>query len=449
MATREPNVRLAGLFRETGWTLRQLAQWVNRVATERGTPTKYQAASTHQWLNGYVPKESTRPLILEALARKLGRPVTHAEAGFPASVDQFGGIGTMDALIDLGTADMLPGRRSVIGSVSLFSVALSIPDWPDVIGRMEEVQAGMTTRIGIPDVDMVTEMTDKLNEVYNKRGGRASRPMAAAFLANTVAPYLRADAAEDVRKEMMTAAAFLCYITGWMAVDEGLHGLAQRYYTKALELAGASSDYLTYCHVLRGMSVQAADLGHGTPATRLANAAATAAPSTGPLMRAFMAGQQAHSFALSGDRTAALHSIKEAEKAMDAAGSGKVQLGGYTLATLAYHTAQVRYSLGDVAGSVDSLESHFQLRAPTDSRVTELRFRSMLAERQLELGHLELACGAWGQVLDEHAGLHSGAVDTFVANICPRLRSYRSNPVAREVYERALADAKPRRHSTG
>ncbi|MEV6419777.1 tetratricopeptide repeat protein [Streptomyces sp. NPDC051662] len=437
MGAPKPNTALERLYRESGWTMRQLAQWVNRIGTERGTPTKYQQPSAHQWLNGHMPKESTRPLVLEALSRKLGRPITHAEAGFPPPIDDARDTTTVDALIDLGAADMLPGRRSVIGA-GLFSVALAIPDWPDVIGRMESVQSGSTMRIGMPEVDLVAEMTDQLNDIYNKRGGRISRPMAAAFLANTVAPYLRADASEEARKAMMTAAAFLCYITGWMAVDEGLHGLAQRYYTKALELAGASSDYLTYCHVLRGMSVQAADLGHGAPATRLANAAAAAAPMTGPLMRAFMAGQQAHSYALSGDRTAALRSIGETERSMDAAGSGKVQLGGYTPATLAYHTAQVRYSLGDVAGSVDSLEMHFQLRAPTDSRVTELRFRSMLAERQLELGHLELSCSTWSQVLEEHPGVQSGAVDGFVASINRRLQPYRSNPVAREVYERAL-----------
>ncbi|MFE7131218.1 tol-pal system YbgF family protein [Streptomyces sp. NPDC057638] len=439
MATREPNEHLERLHREAGWTHRQFAQAVNRLGTERGTPTRYQQPSVHQWLSGQMPRESTRPLVLEALARKLGRPITHSAAGFPSSGDQSGNTGTVvDTLIDLGVADMLPGRRSAIGTMSLFSVALAIPDWPDVIGRMESVQPGVTRRIGMPDVDLVTDMTEQLNAIYNKRGGRISRPLAATFLANTAAPQLRADASEEVRKAMQTAVAFLCYITGWMAVDEGLHGLAQKYYTKGLELAGASSDYLTYCHVLRGMSVQAADLGHGTSASRLADAAASAAPLTGPLMRAFMAGQQAHSSALSGDRPAALHSITETERALDAAGSGKTQLGGYTPATLAYHTAQVRYSLGDVKGSVESLEAHFQLRAPTDSRVTELRFRSMLAERQLELGHLELACATWSQVLEKHPGLQSGAVDGFVTDITRRLRPYRSSPVAREVYERAL-----------
>ena len=39
MANRVPNQELERLFRETGWTLRQLAQAVNRVGTEYGTPT--------------------------------------------------------------------------------------------------------------------------------------------------------------------------------------------------------------------------------------------------------------------------------------------------------------------------------------------------------------------------------------------------------------------------
>ncbi|MCM2389156.1 tetratricopeptide repeat protein [Streptomyces albipurpureus] len=441
MTAREANDHLGRLHREAGWTQRQFVQAVNRIGTERGTPLMYQRPSVNQWINGHLPKGETRPLILEALSRKLGRPITHSEAGFPTPPQSLTSHpNTVEGLIDLGRQDMEPSRRSIVGA-GLFSVALAIPDWPDVLGRMEAVQSDKSLRIGMADVEVVTEMTDQLNAIYNRRGGRTSRPMAAAFLTNTVIPYLRANASEEVRKSMMTAAAFLCYVTGWMAVDEGLHGLAQRYYTKGLELAGASSDYLTYCHILRGMSVQAADLGHGPTATRLADAAASAAPTTGPLMRAFMAGQQAHSYALVGDRAAAMRSIKETERAMDAAGSGKTQLGGYTPATLAYHSAQVRYSLGDVAGSVESLKLHFKLRAPTDSQVTELRFQSMLAERQLELGYLELACSTWSEVLAKHPSLQSGAVDQFVAEISRRLRPYRSNSVAKAVHERSLQAA--------
>lgn len=127
MSQREPNEGLERLFRETGWTLRQFVQEVNRIGTERGTPQKYREPSAHQWFRGHMPKEAVRPLILEAFARKLGRPITHAQAGFALPADESNARpGTVEALIDLGRQDMDPSRRSVLGA-SLFSVALTSP----------------------------------------------------------------------------------------------------------------------------------------------------------------------------------------------------------------------------------------------------------------------------------------------------------------------------------
>ncbi|KOG90392.1 transcriptional regulator, partial [Streptomyces varsoviensis] len=178
----------------------------------------------------------------------------------------------MEGIVDLGRQDMDPSRRGVLGA-GLFSVALTIPGWPDVIGRAVAVESGRVTRIGMSDVDMVVAMTERVSELDDQFGGRHARPMAASFMVNTVAAYLRADASAEVRRAMLSAASDLLYLTGYMAVDEGLHGLAQRYYLKALELAGAAEDHLTYCTTLRGMSVQAVDLGHGDRALELADAA--------------------------------------------------------------------------------------------------------------------------------------------------------------------------------
>jgi hypothetical protein len=208
--------------------------------------------------------------------------------------------------IDLGRLDMDPSRRSVLG-VGLFSVVLTIPGWgqPDVIRRAEAVWSGRTARIGMHEVDMVVAMTERVSDLDDEFGGRHARPMAASFMVNTVASCLRADAPEDVRKAMQSAASDLLYLTGYMAVDEGLHGLAQPYYVKALELAGAAEDHLTYCTTLGGMSGQAVDLHHGAKAMELADAAAAASPQAGPRMRAFLAGQQAHAAAKTGDRAGA------------------------------------------------------------------------------------------------------------------------------------------------
>lgn len=446
LTMREPNACLTRLHSEAGWTLRQFAQAVNKIATERGTPTRYQPPSAHQWLNGYIPRENTRPLILEALARRLHRKITAAQAGFPALPEEEDSTpGTVEGLIDLGTSDMDPSRRGVMGS-ALFSIALTVPDWPDVVGRMEAAQTGKALRIGMGEVDMVLAMTAKLSDLDDEFGGRHARPMAAAFLVNTVSPYLRADAPEAVRKAMLTAAAELCYLAGYMAVDEGMHGLAQRYYIKALELAGAADDHLTYCITLRGMSVQSADLGHGPTAARLGDSAAAASPQAGHRMRAFIAGQQAHAHAQIGDRNRALSLLREAEKSLEKAESQSRTIGRYDPAALAYATAQVRYELGDVKGSVASLDLSNRIRHSKYRRV-QMRFLSLLAERQLEMGSLELACETWGHALDLYPSVQSGRCDEKMAEMSRRIRPHLGNRYARALHERAKPLIPPDRKS--
>ncbi|MES9555741.1 MULTISPECIES: tetratricopeptide repeat protein [unclassified Streptomyces] len=443
MGTKKPNSGLERLFRETGWTLRQCAQAINRVGTERGTPRQYRAPSVHQWLSGGVPREDARPLILEALARRLRRPVTYAEAGFPVpeSGSEAAPPGAVDAIIDLGRLDMAPSRRSVLG-VALFSVALTVPQWPDVVGRMEAAQSGTRSRIGMSDVRTVSAMTEQLSSMDDQFGGRTARPLAAAFLVNTVAPFLRTDGPEDVRRAMMSAASDLCYLTGYMAVDEGLHGLAQRYYVKALELAGASEDHLTYCTTLRGMSVQAVDLGQGPVAMRLADAAAASSPRAGPRMRAFLVGQQAHAAAQIGDRRSALMYLQEAEVAMDKAESRGKAFGSYAPASLSYHTSQVRYEMGDVQGAVAAMQESDRLRQGIYRR-TRVKERAILAERQLAVGHLEAACRTWGLALDDYPLVDSGRIDKRMTDMFHLIRPHIRNHDAQALYERARETVRP------
>ncbi|WP_153815023.1 tetratricopeptide repeat protein [Streptomyces sp. SUK 48] len=443
MGTNEPNTGLERLFRETGWTLRQCAQAINRVGTERGTPKQYRAPSVHQWLSGSVPRDDARPLILEALARKLGRPVTYAEVGFPApgSGTEATPFSAVDGIIDLGRLDMDPSRRSVL-SAALFSVALAVPEWPDVVGRMEAAQRGMRTRLGMSDVHTVSAMTEQLSSMDDQFGGRTARPLAATFLVNTVAPFLRTDGPEDVRKAMMSAASDLCYLTGYMAVDEGLHGLAQRYYLKALELAGAAEDHLTYCTTLRGMSVQAVDLGQGPMAMRLADAAAASSPQAGPRMRAFLVGQQAHAAAQIGDRRSARMYLQEAEVAMDKAESRGKVFGSYDPASLNYHTSQVRYEMGDVQGAVAAMQEADRLRYSIYRR-TRVKERAILAERQLVVGHLEAACKTWGLALDDYPLVNSGRIDKRMTDMFNLIRPHSRNHEAQALYERARTVVRP------
>ncbi|MFE7129573.1 transcriptional regulator [Streptomyces sp. NPDC057638] len=332
-------------------------------------------------------------------------------------------------------------RRHFIESAAL-SVAPVFPDWQSTMGRMDAANSGEARRLGMPDVDLVVRMSDRLSATYDDLGGRHTRPLAATFLVNVVAPYLRMDGPPQVRKAMLSAAAFLCYLTGWMAVDETQHGLAQKWYLKALQLSGAGGDHLTYCRVLRGMSVQAADLGHGPDAMRFAETAASAAPDGEPDNRAFFAAQRGYASAVGGERRAALARVRDTEKFLDIADSRTGTLGGFNASTLAYMTSNVRYHSGDIKGSVHSLQQHFHLRDETDSRQSGVRFSSLLAERQLEIGHLEEACTTWIKVLEEYPATHSGRIDQHVANIGPLLRPYLANSTARDTFDRARLAAR-------
>ncbi|MFB7470326.1 tetratricopeptide repeat protein [Kitasatospora sp. NPDC056184] len=434
---RTANQKLAHLLMECRWKSNgEFARSVNRVGTEAGFRLRYDESAVSHWLAGTRPMAKYRQVVVEVLSRRLGRVVTAFEAGFVDQPDeQEQSVDMMKGLLDLGSADMDPSRRGVLAA-GLYSVALAVPGWPDVVGRFERLRADPHSRIGMGEVESVVAMTERISEIDDQFGGRTARPMAAAFMVNNIVPYLRATASDGVRKAMLSAAADHLYLTGYMAVDERLDALGQHYYTKALELALAAGDHLTYCTTLRGMSVQAVDLGHGSQAVRLAEAASSASPQAGPRMRAFLAGQQAHALARTGDRAGALAMLRAAETAMEQAESRAKAHGSYDPASLAYHVAQVNHELGDREGAIRALQRSERIR-PAVYRRARVRHRAMLAEWQVEVGRLEEGVRNRHLALDDYPQVRSGRADdrfrAMIAATGPHGRSVR----VRELLERA------------
>ncbi len=445
MGKRAPNGALARLLAESGMGEAQFARAVNQVAAESGMPLRHEQPSVSNWLAGTLPRKIVRPFVLEALARKLKRPVTAAEAGFPTPTEkpntQAGN--TVEELEALARSDMDPSRRGMLRA-GLYSAALTIPGRSEAVSRVQAMRSGRLSRIGMGEVNVVIAMTRKIQELDDQFGTRRARPLAASFLVNTAVPCLRAEAHDTVRTALLSATSGLCHLVGYMAVDEGLHGLAQQYYVKALEFAGAADDGFAYCRTLRGMSVQATDLGHGAAALRLADAAAEAARGAQPARRAFFSGQQAHAAARTGDRHTALRHLAEAETAMNRADLGGAPFASYDPAALNYHVSQVKFELGDTAGSVASLRAANRGLHVGYQRTT-IRRRFMLAERQLRLGHLDAACATWARALDDYPQVDSGRVDERVDAMKTLLRPYRENRTARDLYERAHAAVRGRR----
>jgi hypothetical protein len=384
-----------------------------------------------------MPRAKVRPIIVEAFARKLKRPVTLHEAGLadtgPTARSDEGD--TVDDLLERGKADMDPSRRGVL-TTALYSAALVVPGYPDLAGTDRAPSARRAARIGTGEVEIVRSMTERIADILDVFGGGHARPMAAAFLVNTVLPYLRADASSAIRSDLLSAASDLVYLTGWMAMYEREHGLGQRYYVKALDLAGAAEDHVTYCRTLRGMSLQAANLGYGARALQLANAAAEASPKAGPRLHAFLAGQQAASAAMTGDRGAAFSRLAETETSLSKADSRKDAVGGYDMSAFLFHTSAVLYHLGDLPGSVKAMHDCLLVQ-PQQEHQGRVHANGLLAQRQFELGHLDAACTTWTHFLVDYERVSSSRGDEHFDTMRKLIRGRRNARSARALEERA------------
>lgn len=433
---RTPNAALAALMQSNGIKNAQLASQVNAVGRELGLRLHYDKTSVSHWLAGSTPKAESRPAVTEALSRLLQRPVTCEEIGWPAEAETTAEPDIVTGVIDLSRTDMDPSRRGVLRT-GMYAAALAVPRFDDVSGRMDSVTAGRTVHIGQSDVETVRTMTDKIADILDQVGAGHARPMAAAFLVNTASPYLRASGKDRVTRDMRAAVADLVYLMGWMAMYENQQGLGQKYYLKALELAGAANDHVTYCRTLRGMSLQASHLGHGPKALELADAAAEAAPAAGPRLVAFLRGQQAAAAAMTGaDRHTALTRLRETETALSRADDRRDAVGGYDKAAYYFHEAHVRWHLGDQLGSIASLDRSNQARDPLE-RQGRLHCLGVTAERQFRMRHIEAACQTWNDFLNHHVTLSSARGDEHLKTMLKALPAYRSVAGVRDLEERA------------
>ncbi|MFI5863679.1 hypothetical protein [Streptomyces sp. NPDC051546] len=435
--SRTPNAGLPSLLDQANWSRSQFASIINRLGAEAGLSLTYGQPAVSQWIAGHQPRSQVRVLITEAFARKLSRPVTFSEAGLtppPSTTTQ----DTVGELVDLGKADMDPSRRGILAA-GIFSAALIVPLFPDLAVAAEPapvLPGKATTRIGTGQVAIVRTMTDRIADILDELGAGHARPMAAAFLVNSVGPWLKAQATDEVRRDMLAAASDLTYLTGWMAMYERAHSLGQQYYVSALKLAGEAEDHITYCRTLRGMSLQASNLGYGRRALELADSAAEAAPVAGPRLTAFLRGQQAHGAAMVGDQRQAFNRLREAGDALARADDGKDSVGGYDRTALLFHEAHVLNETGDLSGSIRALKESIRIQ-PSGQRQGRLHSYAVLAQRQHSYGHVEAACDSWNRFLDEYEHLSSSRGDEHFDTMRRRLKPHGKIQAVRALTERA------------
>lgn len=417
MGNRQPNTRLRLLLDETGWTYGQFARRVNAVGTETGTPLRYDESAVSHWLNGTMPRKAVRQCVLEALARKLARNVTHTDAGFPAPCGPAVARGdTVDSLIELGRLDLDIGRRRALAATAYSVAALAVPGatwWTSQAANAASRDPKSKIKVGRRDLQAVRDMASMFSRIDQRHGGGHARTAVVQYLTSDVSSYLHGRFSDDsIRRDMLSVASELTYLVGWMAFDNAEHALAQRFFTTAVTLAAEAEDAPMAAHVLRAMAHQAVDLGHPRQALDLATASVDGDRYglATPRERALLGVVHARALAASKQPKAAASALIRAGDDLSAATSGDDEPGRvffFSEASLAHETACTLRDLGDLDGSRREFHRSVRTRKSASFTRTHAVTLGYLGSVQARQGAIEEACATWSQALDAMEGIHS------------------------------------------
>lgn len=277
---KEPNDALAALVSEARFSWAGLARRVNALGANDGLALRYDYTAVHRWVKrGERPHSPVPSLIARALSERLGRRIRPGDLGMTDEetlaerglryADSPGT--TVDTITDLGKADVQ--RRSVLTGAPFVLAALGAPSRDWLLSTLEETSTERGPRqVGMRQVAGIREMFALFQQMDVLRGGGHARTALVEYMHSYVTPLLKRQHEAPVERALYEAAAEQAYLLGWMAYDDGQHGLAERYLIQALRLAQASGSAALGAHVLAGMSDQANLLGHPREALMLVRA---------------------------------------------------------------------------------------------------------------------------------------------------------------------------------
>lgn len=445
---RQPNERLQVLIHEAACSNAGLARRVNMCGAEHGLDLRYDKTSVARWLRGQQPRGAVPSLIAEALGRKLGRPVTVEEIGMADGKSLSTSVGlqfpntpaaTVEVVTELWRSDV--NRRDFLMGSSLAAAALVAPsrDWlitpPDAhVGR----SGG--PRVGMSDVAAVQATTEMFAQLDHRFGGGHARPVVVHYLNSVVSALLAGSYTDTVGRALYGAVAHLTELAGYMAVDTGQHGLAQRYYIQALRLSQAAGDRAYGGYVLAAsMSHLAGHLGNPREITQLARAAQEGARSHAtPTTIALYHAAEARGHALLGDARACESSLAQADAAMQRAEpqSDPAWITHFSEAYLADEFAHCFRDLDQPRKAEQYAKS--ALAAHDEGHVRRRAMDTLLlASAHVQQRDLDAACATGERGLELIGQVRSARTAEYLRDFQRRLEPYRDERIVREFNERA------------
>jgi hypothetical protein len=452
LVARQPNERLQALIQEAGCSNAGLARRVNLCGAEHALDLRYDKTSVARWLRGQQPRGQAPAVIAEAIGRKLGRPVTVEEIGMADGKNLSSSIGlhfaptlsgAVEQACELWRSDV--GRRDFLTGASVAASALVEPSRDWLITR-PDAQVARTggARVGNADVAAVRATTEMLVELDHRFGSGHVRPVVVHYLNSVVSGLLAGSYREDTGRALFAAVARLTELAGYMAIDTGQPGLAQRYYIQALRLAQAAGDRAYGGYVLASsMSHLAAALGNPREIAQRARAAQEGARGEAtPTAMAMFYVAEARGHALLGDARSCEAVAGRAVESMEHSHpeDDPEWISHFDAAYLADELAHCHRDLDQPRQSARQAES--ALRGHPETRVRRRAVDLvLLATAQLQLRDVEQACETGARAVELLSGLRSARGAEYLDDFRRRLEPYREQRVVREFQARTLAEA--------
>jgi tetratricopeptide (TPR) repeat protein len=435
------NHRLQALINLAGWNGQSLAEAVNAVGREANLPLTYTRSSIGQWIAGMTPRRPVPHVVAEAFARRLGRPVTPAKAGFDESAAEIerSEEGPLRRLVLLAVAAG-PGSADT-SSFRVYSLTGSSAPMPTVaeeIGRVppsDPLRRFM--RVEREDVESARVMLRLFADADAAGGPGYVRLGLCLYLADTLAPSLYASPPR-IRSELVPVAARLAYLCGVMFYNDELHGFAQQYLQIASCLSVEAGEAESQAMALRAMSTQAVSLGHHDHGLSLAEDALGVAAGVLPQTLSTLYGQRAVARAATGDSEGAIADLAAAQAALPAAADLDDTLWGSPAAALAYQRGLTLALVGDVPNAVTQMELSIRHRSSKERHARAVTL-SRVAHLRLRHGHLEQAIATWHRFLDDYPAVNSGRTRAALALLLSSIRPHQGGRAAGTLLTRALS----------
>jgi hypothetical protein len=440
-----PNTDLAKWLDQSGMSHKELARRVKSAAQSWGQPhVTPDATAVRRWLAGDRPRPPVPGILADVFSACLGYRVTAYDLGLGESGTAERSLAynasfavTVEAVADLGRADV--DRRSFLAAAPFAAAAAVGPSRDWLLGTLDQ-HPEPGPRVRLEDVVAVRNMFGEFQRMDVLQGGGTGRLILAEYMNQHVFPLLRRTYTEEVRRALCEAAAEQTYLLGWMAYDNGEHGIAQRYLVQSLRLAEESRNPALGAHVLAGMADQATLLGSPEEGRRLAQAGrAGLGKGASPACLADLWALEARALAKLGDTTGTTHAVVQSESAYNRVRPGEEQEWAVFIDT-AYLHGEYANAFRDL-GDTDSAEQH--ARRSIDHARAQRRARrgamsqAALAATHLQRGDLEAAHAVGLRTLTLSHQVKSSRCVEAVQDLQKRMRPFGNHRLVADFNERA------------